>query len=180
MIYIMYTIHEKEKGLVDMEKLSLTTLCYIERDDHYLMLHRVKKEKDLNKDKWIGVGGHFEPGESPEECLVREVREETGLTLTSWRFRGLVTFLSDAWPTAEYMCLYTAEGFTGEVTECGEGTLEWIPKSRVTKLPIWEGDKIFLALLAEDAPFFSLKLRYQVREGQEVLAEAVLDGKRIV
>ena len=126
-----------------MEGISLTTLCYIEKDDKYLMLHRTKKEKDLNKDKWVGVGGHFEQGESPEECLLREVKEETGLTLTSWKFRGIVTFLSNEWPSAEYMCLFTADGFEGEMKICDEGELEWIPKSAVNQLPIWEGDKVF-------------------------------------
>lgn len=156
-----------------MKGISLTTLCYIEQEGKYLMLHRVKKEKDLNKDKWIGVGGHFEPGESPEECLLREVQEETGLKLTSWKFRGLVTFLSDGWPEAEYMCLYTADGFEGQMTSCSEGTLEWVEKSRVLELPIWEGDKIFFRLLSEGRAFFSLKLRY---EGEQ-LAEVVLDGE---
>ncbi len=155
-----------------MSKSPLTTLCYIEQDEKYLMLHRIKKENDMNKDKWIGVGGHFEPGESPEECLLREVKEETGLTLTSWKFRGIVTFVSNEFPE-EYMCLYTAEGFEGELLPCNEGTLEWVEKAKVAELPIWEGDKIFLQLLCEDGPFFSLKLRY---EGSR-LVEAVLDGK---
>ena len=154
-----------------MERSPLTTLCYIEQDGKYLMMHRIKKENDVNKDKWIGVGGHFEAGESPEDCLLREVKEETGLTLTEWKFRGIVSFLSDKWPD-EYMCLYTATGFEGEMISCSEGTLEWVEKSRVSELPIWEGDKIFLKLLAEDEDFFSLKLRY---EG-EMLAEAVLNG----
>ncbi len=158
-----------------MQGASLTTLCYIEKDDSYLMLHRVKKENDYNKDKWIGVGGHFEPDETPEECLLREVKEETGLTLTSWKFRGLITFLSDCWH-AEYMCLYTADGFEGEITECDEGTLEWVEKKCLGDLKLWEGDKIFLRLLAEGHEFFSLKLRY---EGDE-LVEAVLDGKNIL
>ena len=153
---------------------NLTTLCYIEKDDQYLMLHRVSKEKDINKDKWIGVGGHFEPDESPEECLLREVREETGFTLTSYRFRGIVTFISDRWQT-EYMCLYTADGFEGEMTECEEGVLTWVPKNEIENLTIWEGDKIFLKLLAQEAPFFSLKLRY---EG-DTLVEAVMDGKKV-
>lgn len=156
-----------------MNKIALTTLCYIEKDNKYLMLHRIKKENDLNKDKWIGVGGHFELGESPEECLLREVREETGLTLTSWKFRGIVTFLSNEWEEAEYMCLYTADGFDGKIIPCNEGTLEWVEKEKVTELPIWEGDKIFLRLLKENREFFSLKLRY---EGAK-LVEAVLDGK---
>lgn len=158
-----------------MTATPITTLCYIEQDDKYLMLHRVKKENDMNKDKWIGVGGHFEPGESPEECLLREVKEETGLILTAWKFRGIVTFVSDQWDT-EYMCLFTADGFEGEILPCNEGTLEWVEKARIANLPIWEGDKIFLRLLQEEWEFFSLKLRY---EG-ESLAEAVLDGKRLL
>lgn len=153
---------------------NLTTLCYIEKDDQYLMLHRVSKKQDVNKDKWIGVGGHFEADESPEECLLREVKEETGLTLISYRFRGLVTFISDRWQT-EYMCLYTADGFTGTMTECDEGVLTWVDKDKLETLTLWEGDKIFLRLLAEEAPFFSLKLRY---EG-DILKEAVLDGKKL-
>ena len=142
------------------EKSQLTTLCYIEQDGKYLMLHRVKKEKDVNKDKWIGIGGHFEEGESPEECLLREAREETGLTLTSWRFRGLVTFLAEGWPT-EYMCLFTADGFEGVLKECDEGTLEWVDKTRLNELNLWEGDRIFFRLLEENRPFFSLKLEYR-------------------
>ena len=155
-------------------KSSLSTLCYIEKDGQYLMLHRTVKKNDVNKDKWIGVGGHFEADESPEECLLREVKEETGLTLTSWRFRGLVTFLSDAWET-EYMCLYTADGFEGDMITCDEGTLEWVKKSELEKLNLWEGDKIFFKLLKEEHPFFSLKLKYR----GDVLTEAVLDGKRL-
>lgn len=151
-----------------------TTLCYIERDDCYLMLHRVKKKKDVNKDKWIGVGGKFEDKESPEECLLREVREETGLTLTSWRLRGIVTFVSVGWET-EHMFLYTADGWEGELTDCTEGTLEWVPKKELHGLQLWEGDKIFLKLMQEEAPFFSLKLSY---EGDELIY-AALDGKRI-
>lgn len=151
---------------------NLTTLCYIERDNAYLMMHRVKKEQDINKDKWIGVGGHFEEGESPEECLLREVAEETGLTLTDYRLRGVITFIADAYPV-EYMFLFTAEGFEGTMHACDEGELEWVSKAQVELLPIWEGDKIFLRLLEERQDFFSLKLRY---EG-DTLAEAVLDGK---
>lgn len=154
--------------------MGLTTLCYLEKDDCYLMLHRVKKAVDVNKDKWIGVGGHFEKDETPEECLLREVKEETGLTLTSWRFRGLVTFLSDAWET-EYMCLYTADGFEGEMITCDEGTLEWVKKSELESLNLWEGDKIFFRFLREEHPFFSLKLKYH----GDVLTEAVLDGKTL-
>ena len=151
---------------------NLTTLCYIEKDNKYLMLHRVKKQNDINKDKWIGVGGHFEADESPEECLVREVKEETGITLTSWRLRGIITFISNEWQT-EYMFLYTADGFIGEITECNEGVLEWVDKTQMYSLPLWEGDKIFLNLLDTTTDFFSLKLRY---EGEE-LVETVLNGK---
>lgn len=151
-----------------------TTLCYIERGDAYLLLHRVKKENDLNRDKWIGLGGKCEEGESPEDCVLREAYEESGLTLTACRYRGLVTFVSDRWP-GEYMHLFTADAFEGEIRDCDEGTLEWVKKSDVSSLPQWEGDKIFLRLIEEDAPFFSLKLRY---EG-ETLAEAVLNGKKI-
>lgn len=157
-----------------MEKSKLTTLCYIEKEGCYLMLHRVKKEKDVNKDKWIGVGGHFEQGESPEECLLREVWEETGLLLTSYQFRGMITFIADEWPE-EYMCLFTADHFTGTIKECNEGTLEWIPKEELYKLNLWEGDKIFFKLLENRQDFFSLKLHY---EG-DVLKEWSLDGKKM-
>ena len=140
--------------------MKLTTLCYIEKDDKYLMLHRVKKENDLNHDKWVGVGGKFEPDETPEECMLREVREETGLTLTKYQFRAILTFLSDEWET-EYIHLYTASEFTGTLLECDEGNLDWIPKSEIDKLKLWEGDKIFFKLLRETEDFFSLKLRYE-------------------
>lgn len=139
------------------------------------MLHRTMKKNDINKDKWIGVGGHFEVGESPEECVCREVKEETGYTLTSYRFRGLVTFLSGDGVT-EYMSLFTADGFEGEPIPCDEGELEWVPVKQIEQLNLWEGDKIFLRLLAEEAPFFSLKLVY---DGHGGLVEAVLDGKQI-
>ena len=142
------------------ERSKLTTLCYIEKDDSYLMLHRVSKKHDVNKDKWIGIGGHFEENESPEECLLREAKEETGLTLTNWSFRGIVTFISEGWDT-EYMCLYTADGYEGEMIPCNEGVLEWVKKEDLLKLNLWEGDKIFLKLLQENAPFFSLKLAYK-------------------
>lgn len=153
---------------------NMTTLCYIEKEDSYLMLHRVKKKADINKDKWIGVGGHFEAGESPEECLLREVKEETGLVLTSWRLRGVITFSTDTYAT-EYMFLYTADGYEGTLRECDEGTLEWVRKTDVCQLPIWEGDKIFFRLLTEGADFFSLKLTYQ----GDRLIEAVLNGQNL-
>ena len=148
-----------------------TSLCYIERGGQYLMLHRVKKENDENRDKWIGVGGKFEEGESPEDCLLREVGEETGLTLTDYRFRGLVTFVSDEAPT-EYMHLFTATGFAGTLRDCDEGTLEWVPIPQVETLPLWQGDKLFLRLLQTEKDFFSLKLRYQ----GDKLVQAVRDG----
>ncbi len=157
-----------------MERSRLTTLCYIEREGEWLMLHRVSKQHDVNKDKWIGIGGHFEEGESPEECLLREAREETGLLLTSWRFRGIVTFSAEGWDT-EYMCLYTADAFQGELTSCDEGELEWVKKEEVLKLRLWEGDNIFFRLMNENAPFFSLKLSYR----GDRLTEAVLDGTRL-
>ena len=135
--------------------MNFTTLCYIEKENKYLMLHRTSKKKDGNKDKWIGVGGHFEKGESPEECLLREVKEETGLELTSYQFRGIVTFISDEWPD-EYMCLYTADRYTGDIGNCDEGELVWLEKGKIMDLNIWEGDKIFLKLLMENQPFFSL------------------------
>ena len=161
-----------------MKKPSvMTTLCYIEKEDSYLMLHRVVKKNDVNKDKWIGVGGHFEEGESPEECLLREVKEETGLTLKAYDFRGLITFkLTDSQgekTLTEYMCLYTAKEYEGELSPCDEGVLEWVPKEKIQDLEIWEGDKIFFRLLNEGHPFFSLKLWYIDNE----LKEAVLNGR---
>lgn len=152
---------------------KLSTLCYIEKDGKYLMLHRTVKKNDVNKDKWIGVGGHFENDESPEECLLREVKEETGLTLTSYQYRGLVTFVSGGGVT-EYMSLYTADGFTGRQIPCDEGELEWVDKDEVWNLNIWEGDKIFFRLLNEGRPFFSLKLVY---DGGDNMVSASLDGK---
>ena len=148
-----------------------TSLCYIERDGQYLMLHRIKKEHDENHDKWIGIGGKFEQAESPEDCVLREVREETGLRLTQVRYCGIITFVSDRWQT-EYMHLFHATGFTGALRECDEGQLEWIAIDRLLALPQWAGDRIFLDLMQKNVPFFSLKLRY---EG-ETLAEAVLNG----
>ena len=151
-----------------------TTLCYIERGDEYLMLHRVKKENDINRDKWIGLGGKFKEDESPEECLLREVYEESGLWLTSWRYRGIVTFVNTKC-SSEYMHLFTADGFEGTVGPCDEGELEWIKKSELMKLTLWEGDRIFLRLLETDEPFFSLKLSY---DGDELIG-AKLNGRHI-
>ena len=151
-----------------------TTLCYLERGGAYLMLHRVKKEQDANRDKWIGVGGKFEDKESPEDCLVRECWEETDLTLTEYRYRGLVTFVSDQAPT-EYMHLFTATGWTGTPHPCDEGELAWIEKAALMQLPMWEGDRIFLDLLDRQVPFFSLKLCY---EGDR-LTQAVLNGEKL-
>lgn len=155
-----------------------STLCYLENDrGEYLMLHRVKKKKDVNQDKWIGVGGKFEGDESPDECLLREVKEETGVTLTDWKFRGVVTFLTDGGWEGEFMYLFTADKWEGDfVTDCVEGDLEWVAKECVPDLPIWEGDKIFLRLLAEDAPPFLLTLEY----AKDELIRAVLNGETIV
>ena len=151
-----------------------TTLCYITRGDEVLMLHRVKKKNDINKDKWIGIGGKFEDGESPDDCLLREALEETGLRLTSWRCRGVVTFLSEG-EDGEYMYLFTADGFEGQLKECDEGDLQWVSRDFLGHLPKWEGDQIFLDLLWQEAPFFLLTLRY---DGGK-LTEAVLDGNKI-
>lgn len=149
-----------------------TTLCHIEKDGCYLMLHRIKKENDLNRDKWVGIGGKFEDKESPEECNLREVYEETGLTLKGAEYRGIVTFVSDKWET-EYMHIFYSDSFSGEVKDCDEGVLEWVKKERLFSLPVWEGDKIFLRLLEENPPFFSLKLEYK----GDILLKAVLNGK---
>ena len=151
-----------------------STLCYVTRGDEVLMLHRVKKKNDINKDKWIGIGGKFLPEESPDECLLREAKEETGLTLTSWRCRGIVTFLNDCCE-GEYMYLFTADGFTGTLTECDEGDLQWVSRAFLDSLPKWEGDQIFLDLLWREEPFFLLTLRYH----GDALMEAVLNGKKI-
>lgn len=154
-----------------------STLIYLENQaGEYLMLHRVKKKNDINHDKWIGVGGGFEYGESPEECAIRETFEETGLTLTDYRYRGIVTFDWAGAEETQYMHLFTATGWTGELTECSEGDLEWVPKAKVCDLPIWEGDKIFFRLLEEERPFFSLKLSYSA---ENVLLRAALDGKEL-
>ncbi len=151
-----------------------TTLCYITRGDEVLMLHRVKKENDINKDKWIGIGGKFLENEAPEECLLREAREETGLTLTNWRCRGIVTFLNTCYE-GEFMYLFTADGFEGTLKQCDEGDLQWVSREFLSSLPMWEGDNIFLNLLWQDAPFFLLTLRY---DGHR-LTEAVLNGEKI-
>lgn len=153
--------------------MKQTTLCYIRRGSDVLMLHRIKKKNDANHDKWIGVGGHLEFGESPEECILREALEETGLTLTDYAYRGLVTFVSVSDHWCEYMHLFTADGFTGTLRECDEGTLEWIAWEKLLSLPMWEGDKIFLKLLETPSPFFSLKLIYN----GDTLIDAVLNGR---
>ena len=152
-----------------------TTLCYIEQDGKYLMLHRIKKENDVNRDKWIGIGGKFEDKESPEDCVLREALEETGLTLEKIKYRGIVTFVSDRYET-EWMHLFTSDQFSGKIKDCDEGVLEWIEKDALYSLPLWEGDKIFLRLLDENVPFFSLKLSYK----GDVLQEAVLNGEVIL
>ena len=154
--------------------MKQTTLCYLERGDEYLMLHRIKKKNDENHDKWIGVGGKFEAGESPEDCMHREIFEETGLTVTDYRYRGIVTFVSDIYET-EYMHLFTVTDWTGEARECDEGELAWIKKQKLFDLTLWQGDRIFLELLQKEVPFFSLKLTYR---GDELI-EAVLDGNII-
>ena len=141
--------------------MTITTLCYIENNAQYLMLHRTKKQNDINQGKWIGVGGHVENEEAPEECLVREVKEETGLTLTSYRLRGLVTFINSECES-ELMCVFTADEYTGNLITCEEGDLQWIAKTQVPDLPTWEGDRVFLELLLSDEQrFFSIKLQYE-------------------
>lgn len=161
-----------------MRKMKLCTLCYIERDDKYLMLHRVSKKNDINKDNWIGVGGHFEDLESPDECLIREVREETGYELKDFDFRGIVTFVygKKNEEFIEYMHLFVGRNVVGEPIECNEGVLRWVDKKEVLNLNLWEGDRIFLRLLEERKDFFSLKLVYGEDES---LKEAVLDGKSL-
>ena len=154
--------------------MKQTTLCYLEQNDAYLMLHRILKQNDENHDKWIGVGGKFQDRESPEDCVLREVREETGLTLTDYRYCGIITFVSDRWET-EYLHLFHATGFTGVLRDCDEGVLEWVSIPQINALPAWEGDKLFLSLMQRRVPFFSLKLVY---EGEH-LTEAVLNGERI-
>ena len=151
---------------------KLTTLCYIEKDNKYLMLHRIKKENDINHDKWIGVGGKFEWGESPEECMLREVWEETGYTLTSWQYRGIITFVLGE-DTVEYMSLFTADGFEGTPIDCNEGVLEWVEKDQIPELNLWEGDRIFFRLLEEQKEFFSLKLVYNK---QDILEQYIISA----
>lgn len=164
-----------DDGIISTGDIMInTSLCYIYRGNDCLMLHRVKKENDINRDKWIGIGGKFLEGESPDDCLLRETLEETGLTLTSYRYRGIVTFVNTQCP-AELMHLFTADGFTGSLRNCDEGVLEWIDRNRLLELTLWEGDKIFLDLLRRDAPFFSLKLCY---DGDR-LVKAVLDGREM-
>ena len=158
-----------------MINAGLSTLCYLEKDGKYLMLHRIKKKNDINKEKWIGVGGHFEAEETPEECVIREVREETGLTLNSWAFRGIVTFVSGD-GVVDYMHLFTSDDFSGEMHDCDEGELLWVEKSKIQSLNIWPGDKIFFRLIDENIPFFSLKLVY---DGKGGLIEARLNGKQM-
>ena len=155
--------------------MKQTTLCYLERGDEYLMFHRIKKKNDENHDKWIGVGGKFEAGESPEDCMHREIFEETGFTVTDYRYRGIVTFVSDIYET-EYMHLFTVTDWTGEARECDEGELAWIKKQKLFDLTLWQGDRVFLGLLQEDVPFFSLKLTYR---GDELM-EAILNGKKLL
>lgn len=153
-----------------------TTLCHIEKDGKYLMLHRIKKENDLNHDKWIGIGGKFEDKESPEQCNRREVLEETGLTLHTSKYCGIVTFVSDKWET-EYMHIFISSDFSGEIKECDEGVLEWIDKQEIYNLPLWEGDKIFLHLIEQPkCTFFSLRLEYK----GEKLISAVLNDKELL
>ena len=155
-----------------MRNMELTTLCYIEKDNAYLMMHRVKKKNDINKDKYIGVGGHIEHGESPEDCILREIKEETGFEAKSIRLRGLLSFVIDDYD--EYSFLYTCDDYSGEIKECDEGELVWVDKDKINDLPLWEGDKIFFELLNKRADFFSLKLVYINNE----LTDVYLDGKK--
>jgi len=156
--------------------MQLSTLCYIEKDEKYLMLHRTKKENDPNHDKWLGIGGKVEVDESPDECLLREVKEETGLTLLDYNFRGIVTFVSDEWGT-EYMHLFTATSFQGKLIECNEGDLKWVDKAKVLRLNLWEGDKLFLNRLNGSHSFFSLKLEYRGETLIKTVMQDANDGK---
>ncbi len=155
--------------------IKCTTLCYIERDGKYLMLHRVKKENDINHDKWIGIGGHCEAGESPEDCIRREAMEETGYELRSLSFRGIITFIYGD-DVTEYMMLFTSDNISGREKVCDEGDLVWVDKSEVPKLNLWPGDRIFLKLLESGEPFFSLKLVY---DKNDTLTETALNGEAL-
>ncbi len=157
-----------------MDKIKETTLCYIEKDNKYLMLHRIKKEEDVNKDKWIGIGGRIEEGETPEQCILREAKEETGLTLTKYQYRGIVHFKSNEFEN-EDMHLFTADEFEGEIIECDEGVLKWIDRDRLYDLPMWEGDKLFLGLIRTKVKFFDLTLQYK---GSKLIS-AALNGEKI-
>jgi len=149
--------------------MILSTLCYIEKDSQYLMLHRTKKKNDINKDKWIGIGGKFEENESPEECIIREVKEETGLHLKSYQLRCIVTYVSTNWET-EYMYVFTSDDFEGNIIECNEGDLQWVNKDEVTKLNTWVGDKIFIEKMQKDNNFFTVKFEY---DGDKLLRYAL-------
>ena len=151
-----------------------STLCYLLRGDEVLMMHRTRKKNDMNHDKWIAVGGRFEKDESPEDCALREVKEETGLTMTAWQYRGVVLFLNDQYPP-ERMHLFTSDAFEGELTDCDEGELVWLPKEQLDTLPQWEGDRIFHRLLKEEVPFFELELVYS---GEKLLT-ARLNGEKM-
>lgn len=155
--------------------MKKTTLCYIQKDDSYLMLHRTKKKDDINEGKWIGIGGKFLPGESEEGCLIREAKEETGLTLLNYELKGIVTFLSDIYDDEE-MYLYTCDKFVGQLTDCNEGELKWIKKEDIFNLNLWEGDKIFLKLLFDNQPYFTLCLKYK----KDMLTEAILNNQNII
>ena len=151
-----------------------TTLCYVQKDNNYLMLHRIKKEEDVNEGKWIGIGGRIEVGETPEQCLLREAKEETGLLLTSYQYRGIVHFRSEEYED-EDMHLFSADAFEGELTECNEGVLKWIDRDKLYDLPMWEGDKLFLGLIRSNANFFDLVLQYK----GDKLVSSTLNGKKI-
>lgn len=153
---------------------NITVVCYLEKDDSILMLHRTKKENDINAGKWIGVGGHVEEGESPEECVVREVKEETGYLLRSFRYRGIITFCMEGEPSM-YLFLFTSDDFFGEEIECNEGDLKWVSKSEILSLELWEGDRIFHRLLEEREDFFSMKLCYR----NDIMVDCLIDGKRV-
>lgn len=139
--------------------MILSTVCYIEKEGKYLMLHRTKKQNDINKEKWLGIGGKFEDKESPEDCIIREVKEETGLILNSVKLRGMLTFINTICET-EYIYVFTSDDFTGNLIQCNEGDLQWVEKNKVTSLNLWEGDKIFIGKIKENSPFFTIKYEY--------------------